>query len=314
MSNSNKDDLESSLELDDVIEFLEPDAEAGEDFGGVTEFVEEADNDALEVVDVSDVAEGLSDLLSPELSEDIGNFISEYEEEVSDKIIVPGASDAFMGDDDDSADLEIPAGSWGDDRAIADFMRHLGEAYPSGIPEHDGNSMLGCEKAIIYLSKLNNEISEAVRLDSGDDLDVVNLEDYRVKIMSDIVLLKNRLSSLKKKLNESERGRISSASNMSKTATTPILQVIVTPFERAVAGIIVNSVVSGGKPFEDVYEHLKKKYDLSIRDELSIMQILMDGGYHIFKDRGSIGSDPGDLDAGGNPDLHGLDFIKNYFA
>jgi hypothetical protein len=132
--------------------------------------------------------------------------------------------------------------------------------------------------------------------------------------MSDIVLLKNRLSSLKKKLNESERGRISSASNMSKTATTPILQVIVTPFERAVAGIIVNSVVSGGKPFEDVYEHLKKKYDLSIRDELSIMQILMDGGYHIFKDRGSIGSDPGDLDAGGNPDLHGLDFIKNYFA
>ena len=46
------------------------------------------------------------------------------------------------------------------------------------------------------------------------------------------------------------------------------------------------------------------------------MQLVMDSGYHIFKDRGSIGddSDGSELDAGGNPKSHGVDYIKNYFA
>ena len=74
----------------------------------------------------------------------------------------------------------------------------------------------------------------------------------------------------------------------------------------------MNSVVSGGKPFEDVYSFLKNKYALDEREELSVMQILMDGGYHIFKDRGVIGS--GNPDSAGNPSQHGVEFIKNYFG
>ena len=44
------------------------------------------------------------------------------------------------------------------------------------------------------------------------------------------------------------------------------------------------------------------------------MQLLMDSGHHIFKDRGSIGAkfDNKNLDSGGNIALHGIDFIKNW--
>ena len=106
-----------------------------------------------------------------------------------------------------------------------------------------------------------------------------------------------------------------SFSDMKKEATTPGIQVVATPFERAISGILINSVVSGGKPFEDVYDFLKEKYDLSDRDELSIMQLVMDSGYHIFKDRGAIGDDSdSELGSGGNPSSHGVDYIKNYFG
>ena len=302
-----------------VIEFLEPELDGDElvdiddDGTGITEFVEESDNPNLNVVDVSDVGDEISEYLSPELKEEVSDFISEYEEEVSDKIIVPGSPGVAMSDGNEAP--EEVSKTWADDRDSSMFMDYLQGSYPGGIPQHDGSSMLGCEKAILYLGKLNNEISEALRLDSEDSLDISGLEDYRVKIMSDIVILKNRLSSLKKKLNQSEREKMGfSKPSLSKEATTPKVQVVVTPFERAIAGILVNSVVSGGKPFEDVYDHLKDKYKLSDRDELSVMQILMDSGYHIFKDRGAIGESAEDVDDGGNPTLYGLDFIKNYFS
>ena len=314
-----------------VIEFLEPeglqdedslleslgdssemlgDEPVSEDAGGVVEFLEP---EGIERVDVKDVGDEISEFLSGDMAKDVEGFISEYSEEVSDTILVPGTPGALMYDPDDVD--EEPETSWEDDRDSSKFMEYLTNAYPAGIPQHDGNSMVGCERAALYLGKLNNEISEALRLDSGDSLDAFELEDYRVKIMSDLVLLKNRLSDLKKQLNQSERSKLATdGQDIVKEATTPRVQLVVTPFERAISGILVNAVVSGGKPFEDVYDYLKGKYSLDEREELTIMQLLMDSGYHIFKDRGVIGSSSNDLDSGGNPSLHGVDFIKNYFS
>ena len=85
---------------------------------------------------------------------------------------------------------------------------------------------------------------------------------------------------------------------------------VVTPFERAICGIIINSVVSAGRPFETVYEFLKEKYDLNEREELSVLQILKDMGHPLFKDRGTIGNknkEDGEV-------YQGIDFITNYFA
>jgi len=261
-------------------------------------------------VDVKDVGEDLSDLLKDdELADLISDFTTEYAEEVSPTVMVPGTNQPL---EEEEPPLEIER-DWLNDRNPETFMDYISGSYPDGIPQHDGQSMIGCERAILYLSRLNKEISEALRLDSNDALDPHVLEDYRVKIMRDVVTLKTRLSELKTKLNQSTRDKTALYDgDLIKEATTPRLQIVVTPFERAVAGIIVNSVVSGGKPFEDVYSFLKNKYALDEREELSVMQILMDGGYHIFKDRGVIGS--GNPDSAGNPSQHGVEFITNYFG
>jgi len=87
-----------------------------------------------------------------------------------------------------------------------------------------------------------------------------------------------------------------------KEATVARPQLVITPFERAISGMIVNAVVSSGKSFEDVYEVLKEKYAFTNREELAVMQLVADMGYPIFKDRGSIGE----------PKLE-IDFMRSYF-
>tara|TARA_B100000131_G_scaffold318526_1_gene362584 strand:+ start:764 stop:1858 length:1095 start_codon:yes stop_codon:yes gene_type:complete len=228
---------------------------------------------------------------------------------------IPGSEELFDDKEQENAAADL---DWENDRDSSMFMPYLENSYPSGIPSHDGNSMVGCEVALLYLNKLNKEISEAIRGDSGGHLDPLILEDYRVRILKDMVLLKERMNNLKRDLGDATRQltRASNDSFIEKTATTPRVQLVATPFERAIAGILINSVVSAGHPFEDVYDYLNNKYAFSERDELSIMQLVMDSGHHIFKDRGSIGSkfNKDDLDSGGNVAAQGLDFIKNYFA
>jgi hypothetical protein len=87
--------------------------------------------------------------------------------------------------------------------------------------------------------------------------------------------------------------------------------IAVTAFERAISGIMINAHVSAGNDMEEVYGFLNKKYDITPREELSIMQVVADSGYHIFKDRGTYCSgDSKEKDTNNR----GVDFIKNYFA
>jgi len=221
---------------------------------------------------------------------------------------LPGATD-YVDDDDDEVDeakdhKEEKETDWKSDRDPCKFMPYILQAYPDGIPYHDGSSTLGCERAVLYLNNLNKEISEALRSDKNDDLDLKTLEKIRVDMVRDNVILKEHI----KKLNKKHKKASISGEEFVKEATTPRVQLVMTPFERAITGIIINSVVSAGKPFEDVYESLKKKYSFTDREELTIMQLLMDMGQPIFKDRGTIGE--GTLDR----DSHGVDFVKNYFA
>lgn len=97
---------------------------------------------------------------------------------------------------------------------------------------------------------------------------------------------------------------------ITKEAGTPHLTLVMTPFERAVTGAIINSFVSQGKNPEETYAEFKKKYAFTDRDELSIQQILMDMGYPMLKDRGHIGDKEGDqLKAG-----KGIEFATQYNA
>jgi hypothetical protein len=265
--------------------------------------------------DVANKAEEYAGELNEELEEDgLQLAVSEDGEDFG-VIPVPGSEETFGKDEQENEAIDS---NWVDNRDSGKFMPYLESSYPAGIPQHDGNSMVGCEVALLYLNKLNKEISEAIRTDSDGLLEPLVLEDYRVNILKDMVLLKERMNNLKRDLGDSTRQltRAFSEGALEKTATTPRVQIVATPFERAVAGILINSVISAGHPFEDVYDYLNKKYAFSERDELSIMQLVMDSGHHIFKDRGAIGTkvDHDSLDSGGNMSLHGIDFIKNYFA
>jgi len=94
-----------------------------------------------------------------------------------------------------------------------------------------------------------------------------------------------------------------------KEAGTAKLTLVMTPFERAITGTIVNSFVSQGKNPEETYAKLKKKYKFTDRDELSIQQVLADMGYPILKDRGHIGDESEQLNKG-----KGIEFATQYDA
>lgn len=248
------------------------------------------------------------------------------------KRTVPGSS-RFV-DEIDEEDIPEPEPervelTWAKDRAVDSFMQYISESYPAKIPRHDGKNILGAERAIRWLTDLAKEISEAVRRDETGILDDSILEATRVSIMKDILLLKEHI----KKLDKNFKGKLKKKAGLDedlmkyaeeielaynhgvndeikKIAFTPKINLFVSPFERALSGIIINSVVSGGKPLDEVYDFLKEKYKLTDREELAIMQVVMDSGFPIFKDRGTFSEkktkDPNKT--------HGIEFIKNYFA
>lgn len=230
---------------------------------------------------------------------------------------IPGTSEVFYDDPEPEPEPEKET-NWVDDRDPSHFMQYLTESMnrfnTEGIPGHDGRSVVGLQRAIEWLKRLDREISEAIRKDIGNDIDAHQVEQVRQKIDEYISTLKEHLGKVKKKASPSdmESKLIAMGRNeIEKEATVARIQVVMTPFERAISGILINAVVSGGKPFEDVYDFLKEKYKLTDREELAILQIAMDSGFPIFKDRGTLGKSP---EAGKETERHGVDFIKNYFG
>lgn len=302
-----------------IIEVLEtPEMTGNMEFAG-------SDAEPVEIV-FEETGEDFSDLPSPEESSALIDATDleipgAKESDVDDgRSRIPG-SDYYEDDADDEPVEEEEETTWKDDNDTGKFSEFLIRMYGE-IPKHTGTSISGAERALTYLSGLNSEISKAIRIDSDNLLDVDLIEDYRVKIMKDIVTLKNHIKKLEKKIRgskksaseEVEEEKIVKAeandSSLKKEGSLPRATLIMTPFERAIAGILINSVVSAGHPFEEVYEFLRKKYKLDSREELAILQLVMDMGFPIFKDRGTIGEDDKKEEEGGN----GIDFIKNYFA
>jgi hypothetical protein len=272
-------------------------------------------------------AQGMPEIQILEIGEDIGDITEFFEkededEEEDDELMdsdqeafsnpgrngLPGATNYVDDDDDDDDDLKEAIKDWTNDRDPNAFMEYILDAYPGKIPQHDGTSISMCEKVIQFLSKLNAEISEALRGDRDDCLDIGSLERMRVNMIKDNAVMKRHLKKLQRKHRESIAGLNISEDGFVKEATTPRIQLVMTPFERAVTGILINATVSAGKPFEEVYDFLDKKYSFTDREHLAILQLAMDMGQPIFKDRGTIGM----LNKGEAHD--GIDFIKNYFA
>lgn len=232
--------------------------------------------------------------------------------------LLPG-SEALMSDFEDE-DSEEEEKTYDEHRHLPDFFRFVNFQYPDKTPKHDGKSLLGCERAIAWLQRLSNEISTNIRNDVdgvlNDNLDA--LSQIQESILTDIIVLKDHMKKLKSMLPEKAKTRKKAESEemLAKFAATPNNMVItITPFIRAITGIIINSTVSAGKPFEDVYDYLVEKYEITEREQLEILQVLMDMGQPIFKDRGVMpGSKESKNTKNFEESLKGVDFITNYFA
>lgn len=270
--------------------------------------VEEALSPLVEGEDsLGDIGEDLIDL-----DEEYTEVIEEHGDELMKDLMIPGSKTPLKNEADDEPPKKT---TYKDDGDISDFMNYIREVYPTKIPEHDGTSTVGCERAITFLDKLNSEISRAIREDSDNVLNINELEEVRVKIMRDVLVLKEHLNNLKKKIKDNAKvasiaSDVMASSGFLKEATTPRnVMIAVSPFERAIVGIMINAHVSAGHSLDKVFEFLCDKYDLTEREQLAVMQVCMDSGFHIFKDRGTLNSKPGK-----EGDDDGVDFVRNYFA
>lgn len=260
-----------------------------------------------------------------EMDEDVTKFIEEHgDEEIS---IIPG-SEARESDFEEE-EVDEDDGDYANDGNIKKFIEYINDIYPAKIPKHDGSTTLGCERAKSWLEKLDREISTVIRKDQDGVLDINALESIRTNIIADVAKLSKHINVLKNKFKEEKKkkasvdyngipnwvdssGREVEYSNLKKEAATPNKMFIsVSPFERAISGIMINAHVSAGHSMEEVYDFLSKKYAITPREELAIMQICMDSGFHIFKDRGTYSGL--EKDSSSNKS-NGVDFIKNYFA
>ena len=255
------------------------------------------------------------------------------EDDASDNLI-PGSKTQYLEDAPEQEEKKNT--NWADDGDHEKFIEHI-QTKITKIPQHSGNTIPGCERALSYLKAIESEISKAMRSDLDGKVDEQKVDDIRKDIANMCSRLDNRINQLKKKASvvqaqvyfdgtcakcgstapvwhdvvenkdvcvncEEESGELS------KKASTPVLKVFMTPFERAIVGIIINATVSGGKNMEETYNKMKNKYSLTPREELAVQQLIFDHGYPYFKDRGLLNedSDP----ASGN----GVEWQTNYQA
>jgi hypothetical protein len=249
---------------------------------------------------------------------------------------VPGSDAEYVEFNADDT-VEVREKSWEEDKDPALFIDYLKDKLTK-IPRHSGNTIPGCERATAYVKDLDNQASRAMRADYDGKIDEEELDKIRKDMQKMVDRLENHIERLSKNASiqkvrfisegycetcdssapvwydpandrsicvacESETG-----DELKKTATTPVVNVYMTPFERAVVGTIINAKVSGGRNIEEVYEKLKNKYNFTPREELAFVQLISDHGYPIYRDRGLI-NEPTDPASGDN-----VEFQTNYYS
>lgn len=252
------------------------------------------------------------DMASKDIDKFLDGLEDEYGKDTKVKKLIPGTD---MFEEDLEEEEEEGEKDYKNDGNLGAFLEYVNAEYPNNIPKHDGTSILGCERAITFLKKLSDEIRRNIRNDENGDLEnnIDDLEKVNTSILADIYSLTSHMKKLDKRLRDATKTASTPEEMLVKSASTPNNVVItVTPFIRAITGILVNSVVSAGKPFEEVYDYLCEKYEITEREELEILQVLMDMGQPIFKDRGSLKTQK-DLSEK-EKEMSGVDFLTTYFA
>lgn len=251
--------------------------------------------------------------------------------------MVPGSECMFVEEEDI---VEEKPKDWANDKDPSHFVDYAKDKLTK-IPKHSGETIPGCERAKAFLKSLDSEISKAMRGDLDGVIDESEIDGIRKSVEDMTDRLDKHIKKLKGTKSAGLDVRMVSSGHcdvcgsnapmwndinndklvcmacdsdtqdgegLEKTAGTPVINVYVSAFERAVVGTIVNSKVSAGRNIEETYDRLKNKYNFTPREELAIQQLIADYGYPVYKDRGLL-NEPSDPASG-----DGVDWLTNYQA
>lgn len=101
---------------------------------------------------------------------------------------------------------------------------------------------------------------------------------------------------------------VSGEGQITKEAGTAKVVMFEDPFLHSITRILINSHVSAGRNIEEVYGTLKKKYAFTPREELSIHELLLQKGFPMNKDLGTLGDEVNPFDGSG------VESNTNYYA
>ena len=226
--------------------------------------------------------------------------IAEDEMICEEEMIVVAEDETYYPVGTDKEEVEPEEGDWLKSRNVEDFNIFIKKEFDRIKKPRDLKNAKTCtlEQALGQWKKLNSYISMAIRSDYAGKLSSEWLDKVRDIIENYIDEIERNLEGYAQLAKDKKmRRRADEEADLVKEATTSKFsgfQTNVTLFETAIIRILINSVVSGGKNIEEIYETLKDKYDFSPREELALYQGLADMGYPVFKDRMMIGESDND--------------------
>jgi hypothetical protein len=195
---------------------------------------------------------------------------------------------------------------------LSNFLSWLYKMMNS-VPGHTGREISGIERAISFLSALDKAISQAVRSDIKNELNIAKIEEARKVIHDGIDRLEDHLETLMAGRKKKKNKKASEAGEIVKEAQkiTGVKGIVVTVplLISRIARVCINGHVSAGHDIEKLFEDQVKRYDLSNREQAETLQLLEDMGYPVRRDRSKLVDEHIDIASSDNGDL-----AANYYA
>lgn len=258
-------------------------------------------DEPLLAIDLGDLPGAPSGTKDPEIEED------------SEEIIVEDKDDQKSNKSDSEKSTSTKQDKWDwKSKGFGQFTVWVKERFED-VPKHSGYDVSGLERAHAYLEKLHSEISKAMRTDIDGELDAQAIAMMHDKIDDGIQKIEDRIEKVRKSKKKSKKSEYEQDGLVKEAQKIFGVQngvaVVVPLFISSLARVCVNGMVSGGHDIEDMYRKLVKKFKLTDREKMELIQLLQDMGLPMIKDRGLLpeeGLDPSSSD--------NMDLAANYKA
>lgn len=202
-------------------------------------------------------------------------------------------AEEYLDDEMFVVEEEEPSEDWletSDPKHFIMFLTKEMNRFPK--PQEVIGSINKIEQALGQWRRLDSYISKALREDYDGILDISYIDEVRGYVdncIDQLEDMQNGIIHQKKRQKQMRKRKAEDESEMKKEAGTAKVNMVITPFQRAVTSLLMNGVISGGRNIEELWQKAKEKYELTPREELEIVQLLADMGYPVFKDRLMVG-------------------------